>query len=858
MQKMGYKVYNPYFKLLVVLCISTIQVTSAQNDTIWYTTKWKKTTKSDATYYRPPVQKKGKLYEVKDYYIDHTLQMKGFSKYADKDHWEGLITWYDKNGQLSQSLEYTDNRLNGDTRSFYREKEMKGTYKDGRFVSGEVNMKANQYDFYIAKRDSLIVEIIHDNDLDGIRTETYLKDASKRYVVKRMFYDQQGKHIGTAIRDTLEYQDQGTDVYYYYDPMRVKQIIEVDKNNREVVATFYPNEQLRDQFIEEPKPKIVYYTEGGATMDSIYVKKEKGIRRFYDGKRIRFFSDYKKDELALIKSIEIYDKEGNLTEATSYFKNKQVRTKVVYKDKQKMSEISYDEKGNQIAELTYKNYLPWDGTKINPDRLEVFKEGKSIKEVTYYYGTRRPFKIFENNTATFYDQQGNQLSQVTSKNENYFSPFNGTSYAVNSNGKFTNISTYEKGVLTHEIRYQYFYKDSSKVGKEETFYDLVTRSRNRKIAYYHDIDQKRNETIFEGYDIAKELYYDRKGNLLGTFTPKTKDGLYIKYFYNSDQIQIYEERKNGEILKRKEYAITNRSGFKNSKYVLIEDTNIADKATYYSKQGEVIAQLKFKDGKPWQGQVYDHVSRELFSIKNGKKEGVYKQLDYNENVLRSGTYKNDQKEGEFVIYDKDGRKKEVKNYEAGKLEGKTVYYHPDGSIASALIYKADKPYEGKEIYQYRKGADRTERWYKNGTIEKEVITRADDIKKVYHSENNKKRVAIFFKDTERLKYSYTLDNGALGGEVIRYDKNGNSKYTAHFDNGKLESGTVLLKEDSYGVQPGNSLLLSKTENELAITVFDPKGAIVFELKENDNGRGQFVRSDKLGFDIRYIYETKLY
>ncbi len=849
---------NHSFRLVLILCIASLQIVSAQNDTIWYDAKWKKTTKAEASYYRPPVVKKGSFYEVKDYYRDHTLQMRGLSKFADKDHWEDIVKWYDKNGQLSQSLEYTNNRLDGDALSFYKQEELKGHYKDGLFISGKINMKASQYNLYLEKRDSMIVEVIYENDLNGIRTETYLKDNPKRFVLKRMFYDQSGELIGTAIRDSIEYRDQGTDVYYYYNPMQIKQIIDVNKDRREVIATYYPNGQLRDQLIRGRESKIIYYDKKGVPIDSVYVKQENRIRRFYNGKRITFFSDYNQDELALILSVEQYDKEGKLIVTEAYHKNQQLKTKTLYENNQKVSEVSYDEKGNKIAELTYKNYIPWNGTKITSDRLEEFEDGKLIKEVIYYRDTQQAFKVFENKTATFYDQKGNKLSEITSKQQDYFSPLDGTSYAIDANGRFLNISTYEKGILTHEIRYQYFYKDATKVGKEENFYDIITRSPSRKIQFYHDVDQKRNETIYKGYDAIKKIYYDRKGEQIGTYDPMTKEGLYIKYFYDSDEIQVYEERKNDEIVKRREYAIDYKSGRKESKYILIEDIDITDKATFYSKKGEVIAEVSFKDGKPWQGKAYDHKTRELFTIKNGKKDGVFKRYDYDDKLITKGMFKNDLKEGEFITYDSDGNKKEVKNYKAGRLEGKTVYYNADGSVSSSLIYKDDKPYEGKEIYQYRKGSDLIERWYEKGNVKKEVVTKDHEVKKVEYLDNERKYVEIYFKGSDQLKYKYYLDKGSLEGEVVRYAKQGEVLHKSLFDKGKLISGSILLKESAYGANPDNNVLLTKNEDHLEVTIYDPKGSTIFELKEKESDNGRYERANKLNFDTRYIYETSLY
>ncbi|TPN88877.1 toxin-antitoxin system YwqK family antitoxin [Aquimarina algicola] len=842
--------------IVILLLVNSLHNLMAQRDTIWYDATWKVSTKKQAAYYRPPIVKKDDLYLIRDFYSNGTLQMEGTSQYEDKDFWQGKTKWYDENGKLLQIFTYVDNRLEGEAISFYKDQKLKGLYTKGRLTSGQVNMISQRYNWLMKKEDTLLVEVAYDQSLEGIRIERYYDQQQRP--VKTMSYDGKGNLIGTKVFDNINSKDKGVEVQYYYNPMRVKKILDLNSRHRNVLALYHPNGKLREEYINGDTPKIVYYDENGNTKGSVFVSLEDGAYTYYDGTKIRFYSNFKLEEISLVYSTSDYDKDGKIIAAEYYHENQQLKSKIEYKNGQKSLEISYNKKGDEIARITYDGYRPYEGTLINKDRKEVFKEGKLVKEVNYYPETTIPFKIYENYKATFYDPSGAKMGEVTSKKQDYFSPLEGKEYRIDYKGKLSRISEYKEGVLIHEINIRYFYDDSTKIGKEENFYDIISRNTTKKIEYYHDVDRKRNEIIYSGYSPKKEIYFDRNGKEIGSYDHANKEGILIKYFYDSDQIKVYEERKDGKLVKRKEYIKSYNSRKKQDTYTLVEDSDINKKAIFYNKDGQVIAEATFKNGKPWQGSVFNNKTRELFTIKEGKREGLFQQLDYNGKVLSSGFYKNDQKEGEFIVFDYNGNKKTVEQHKAGKREGKTTYFNPDGTVASSLLYKNDLPYEGKEVIQYGSKIDKTEKYYKEGKVQKEIIIKNGNLYEAIYIDDVQKKVTSYFKNSKQVKYTYQLNSGNLHGEVTRYDKKGNPIHVAKFKNGRLQSGSVLINENRYGYTKSNKMLIKQENNEIIIEAFNEEGVITFELKEKKDENGSFRITNTLGFDLKFIYENRLY
>lgn len=112
----------------------------AQNDTIWFDSNWKKTTKNKAKFYRPHHTKVDNGYWFTDYYISGSKQMEGLSLDKDIEVYHGIVKWYHENGNVFQIVNYKNGSLFGSLQVFYENGKLKSktNYKNGR-IEGKWN-----------------------------------------------------------------------------------------------------------------------------------------------------------------------------------------------------------------------------------------------------------------------------------------------------------------------------------------------------------------------------------------------------------------------------------------------------------------------------------------------------------------------------------------------------------------------------------------------------------------------------------------------------------------------------------------------------------------------------------------------
>lgn len=107
------------YYLFIILFLFSSKL-SAQNDTVFFNSKWKITDKDSAVYYRiKPVKIKTKkaighkiqytdsLYVIKDYYVkNNALQFEGYTTDQEGNNNEGKAKWYNEDGTLSFSRDF--------------------------------------------------------------------------------------------------------------------------------------------------------------------------------------------------------------------------------------------------------------------------------------------------------------------------------------------------------------------------------------------------------------------------------------------------------------------------------------------------------------------------------------------------------------------------------------------------------------------------------------------------------------------------------------------------------------------------------------------------------------------------------
>ena len=100
-------------RIPVIFLLFLLATQGSYGQKIWYDDNWKKTTQENAAYYRLIDTLAEDLYEVKDYYLDGTLQMIGKFISMKKDIRTGQFLWYHKNGKPSTERNFINGKVHG-------------------------------------------------------------------------------------------------------------------------------------------------------------------------------------------------------------------------------------------------------------------------------------------------------------------------------------------------------------------------------------------------------------------------------------------------------------------------------------------------------------------------------------------------------------------------------------------------------------------------------------------------------------------------------------------------------------------------------------------------------------------------
>lgn len=794
-----------FFTIALLLCCITIA--KAQKDTLWLDKNWKETNKENASFYRNPIQKEGKLYRVNDFYIDGTLQMTGLSKYKDSIYLQQAF-WYTKEGKLIKKMSFDDKQLKGISTYYTESKDKKTT-----IAIEEVTYENGK----ITKR------IFFEGDKNDIRYEHYY---DKGKITKEIYYGKKGKKIGQITYDKRAYRD-GKKVSYYYNPMRVKYIAEYEQGNPVFTQYFYHNGITRNRFNKSTLTET-FYDEQNNKLGAIQYKYEEELnyKTPYEGKKYLFFFT----KTAVVKKINTYEK-GKLKKVETFNKRGILIKKEEFGDKRNLVKvISYDDQGTQIGVLEQIN-----------DKLEgrvvknkggnkqdiTYKNGIAEEVVEYYKDTTLVFSHLKNSEITYYDISGKKLGRLKVKlKEGYYNsraleagyysptPIEGTLYKKNYRNKISEKESFKDGEVVERTKYDY--KEDNALYKETRFYEDGSLS---KIISYYINGGKKSEVTYKLNSYRKKLtaiYYDKSGKVIANYNFITKTGTEYKYFYKTDQIEEVKELNKGKLIKSKRYQKVYNS--RNNEYVLREDIDVNSEAKFYSKEGKLIGQATFTNQKPT-GVMYDYKDRIEINVKNGLKEGVYKKFEYDEKTLKeTGNYVNDKKHGTFIYY-KRGKKQKEENYYENKKEGYSIYYDEKGKEISRLLYKKGKPFEGQKNDLYG-----TKKTYKNGALVKKIEQNKNQ-KIITEYISEKETSTTVYNLQNQLLLTYKELNNQLEGEVVQYEKN-KPKYTAVFSKGKLVTGIVYLKANSR-YQSEVYLKMSKVDEIITIQTYNEEGKLLF-------------------------------
>jgi len=117
---------------------------SFSQTTTYYDANWKACEKKNAAFYRVVSPSKN-LFEVKDYYINNTLQMSGYSSKKDSLVHQGKFNFYNEKGILIETTQFADDVKQGKSVSYFDNGQIKRTtnYVNGAFNGETIYYNSN-------------------------------------------------------------------------------------------------------------------------------------------------------------------------------------------------------------------------------------------------------------------------------------------------------------------------------------------------------------------------------------------------------------------------------------------------------------------------------------------------------------------------------------------------------------------------------------------------------------------------------------------------------------------------------------------------------------------------------------------
>lgn len=828
----------------------------AQQDTLYFTSKWKPTVKDSAAFFRPPVQEEGGLYRVQDFYRSGQLQMTALSTSDKKDLWQGKVTWYNEDGSVFQEGTYADNRLEGDFITYLGNNRLVAQYKNGRFVSGKRNTAYGYGQMYFEQEGDTLYEVLYDKDLEGIREEHYGTKNSYRFLSK--YYDASGSLIGERTLLPNNYY-KGLEVFYYSNPMRVRDINYYPFGQLLISEVYYENGQVREKVEQTPSWSKTYYTPEGEELGKIVYRLERDRLKPKDGTEFFFSYTANGKNKGIVQSTRTYEN-GVILREELYHGNGQLSSETSYEEGAKELQISYDEAGNEIARMIYQDYMPFEGTEMQKGRTATYKSGKLIEEISYYFNTKKPQIKKTSTLEVYYDKEGKVLGELKLKDQNgYPIPFVGKRFSIDyRNGHLSSIEEYKEAIRVRltSFRNRKVGKNTSKTFKKVEEYGTDGFKRIRETKFYSN-GTKQSDITYSDYKEIDGLFYDSKGKLIGTYDYTKKNGTRYVFFGDSDQIELREEVKDGKTQRLKRYTYGKTAEYGQIHPLLEQDFDIDCCASYYTAEGDLIAKLVFKDQLPWEGMAYDRSARTKYAIKEGKRNGQYQKLDYNQNVLEEGQFVADKEEGAFKYFDYQGNLKRTALYKAGNLDGTSQYFDEQGTVIAEMEYENGLPMNGTKILDLRFGDEPNQETYKAGVLTRSIAFDKNGKSVTTYAEGKKANTIVYAKKSKLKRLSYGQVNTSLHGEVVRYHSDGTEQHRAVFSNGRMESGTVCLTP-RYQDNKVLYMQVTKAADRLSVKFIDFDNRVVLNAEETLIPGSSAIYLDKLDVNLDYLSPSRLY
>ncbi|MGB1031726.1 MAG: toxin-antitoxin system YwqK family antitoxin, partial [Flavobacteriales bacterium] len=473
-----------------------------------------------------------------------------------------------------------------------------------------------------------------------------------------------------------------------------------------------------------------------------------------------------------------YLKDNLSGEVKEFYKNGKILSVGAYDDSGKMNGLfkEYDQEGNLVSELTYKNgeivhFVNYD----NQGNLlcDTKKKGNSLAYKSHYNdGVLEMEGIYDigeankNGTWKYYNKNGVLQSQEEFNEEG----LNGEKVSYSNNGQKNYVANFVDGKLNGELRWYYDHGQLKREGQANEglycgeFRNYYANGTLRSKIYYLDDQQHGNQE-----------YYDYQGNL--------------------DQVELFDK---GILLKIKRFH-------NEELYEISELTEGQGSYSGHYPNGEIMSDLNFINYEfEGEGKYYS-VNGELSSesvYMNGRKNGESKSYFLSGELASEGSYSYGSQEGEWKWYYKNGKVATIRNFIDGELQGVYERFYENGSKELEMNY-IDDELHGEATYFDPSGKVQMIRQYHYGKMIN--ITWLDKNGKRLPwtpIENESIKIKTYYQNG-KVARDFEMDKGLFVGQYLEYTYSGNllaeTNYlngTEHGEtkeyhlNGKLKSNTM--------------------------------------------------------------------
>lgn len=751
-----------HFLSICLVCAFSIYATEKQvdkqtQDRLYFDQYWYQSTAENARYYRPyPLAKSSDLFVIKDYYLDGTLQMQGYSKTPEDFVLVGEATWYDITGKLSEKRVY-----NTAGKTTYEEI----YYQNGQLRSSFDKTTGSAKSYYPngqLETNSVIIN----NRYQG-KVESYFEDGTLR---SSGTVDNNGFYFnGTFV----------TNLFPYY------QTVDYKDGKQQAINSYYADSKTlaeRRQFsLSQTTGARQFFDRKGNLLSTSYFKVGRDGRDYFTEGVSQLFS-YNNSGLVIdIIGQSEFETNDGITTIYTDLKN---YPDVLIGSQQNEGHFSgnlYDEKTGAISQFV-------DNIK---DGIEIccFNQNNINAKGTYQSG--QPFEggffNYDQKTLSHY-QNGLYQGEMLSYDDNY--NIIASSYYQNGNIEGKRITYDEKNNNRYESKYQNGVPISGDV-------------------FSHD-----QLNSYQAGVLYSQMIFDDKGN------PTQKTIYHLTEPYGTNFIDFYRNGKIEQLDYQDGVPFNGRLYSSDTSFVTItEGQTTGPYFTDYGKEhesgnyqngikhGEIIFTKEngdsyhatFIDGKPMDGVVYDISEDTKFSYQNGKKNG--------EAIFYGAT-------SPYFSYDKA-----VVTYQDDILIGTAYYYQDDKEIAQGT-YQDGKPFDGEFYtqngYQKLKQGElvrstefldsyikKRDRWYEDGILSTEKVTDNHNNKTYQLSYQNGQawegELLQLINDEKDRRYVITHYQSGLkqGNQTIYNDLNRPPIQTNHYENDVLDGRQYYYFYDDY-------------------------------------------------------------